>query len=189
MLEIVYFLQFCCMMLASIYVTLFVSWSYKIVLLFLYFCKRNKKLVKNILNFYLLEYKENDIACIMIQSLYIPLYLFHYIDIISNILYDICVSLYQNLKSYDIFKVRLQKIEQEIINLNSIYLIKRNEYMSILFIHMKNIVLESLSHNNININDINLNHSHSKSDTQNKMRGSVHKNMQRLREKRKNKLS
>lgn len=147
MLEVCQFCTVCMTMLISMYVTFFVSWTYKLPMLLFYIYHRNARFIQRSL----FEYKSmnpdcNECISIFITAMYVPFFACN----LLNMMYDV-VSVVAGIVQDWIFKrdhpLRryADMLEEKLVELNEFYLIRRNQTYNKMLLYLKEIVFQNLS--------------------------------------------
>ena len=146
MLEVCQFFSVCMTLLVSMYVTFFMSWTYKLPLLMIYIYHRNARLIQRAL----VEYKAmnpdcNDFVNMFITAMYVPFFVCN----LMNMLYDVA-SVAAGIVHDWIFKrdhplrIYADMVEEKLVELNEIYLIRRNQTYNKMLLYLKEIVFQNL---------------------------------------------
>jgi len=143
MLEVYSFIKFVSFCLVSLYVSMMYSMQTKVLLSVMYMMKRNKRLIYKLIPIYIEEYGTNDLVRYFLTSLYIPLFVFKYIDICLNVVYDILSFVYGKLKLCPVFEPYMSWLEDYMENVNCLYIEEKNKVTSMAILYMKEAVISN----------------------------------------------
>lgn len=143
MLEVYGFIKFIYFCVVSLYVSFAYSLQTKFLLSVLYMMKRNKRIINKLIPIYIEEYGSNDILRYFLMSLYLPLFVFKYMDICLNFMYNVLTFVYDKLKLCPVFEPYMSLFEDHMENLNCRYIAEKNKVTSMAILYMKEAVISN----------------------------------------------